>query len=467
MACGAISAGFFICLEKRAIICYRKGMLQPMLQKIKDSSFLRHNAILLAGSVLVGILNYAYYPILGRMLDVEAYGEVQALVSLFLQLTIFLTVLGQVTVNVVANYDDEQERQKVTFELEKVALFMSLAMFVLVAAFGWKLKAFFNFESVWPFMVVMVALVAAVPLNFRIAFLRGHKKFSETSIANLIGAAGKIALSALLVWAGWNTVGAIFGVVLAQVIAFGYAIYAARKAGFFVPPEGKRFSIPDFTLLKPELKYGILVLVGSLTVTVLSSVDIFIVKHYFDAETAGQYAGVSTVARMIYFLTASVAQVLLPSVKINQTPKQNRQFLIKSLALVCVLGGGALAVFTVFADQIITMLMGNEYTRYAHLLGTLSLCMFIISILNLLISYYIALRRYQIGAIVVLGAVIAGLLLMSHHGTLESVVNSLLYGSTGMLGMLVLWFVTRKTLRKMQDNDGQSTHQPKDREDTQ
>lgn len=440
-------------------------MLQHITQKIKASSFLRHNAILLAGSVLVGILNYAYYPILGRMLDVEAYGEVQALVSLFLQLTIFLTVLGQVTVNVVANYDDEQERQKVTFELEKVALFLSLAMFVIVAAFGFKLKAFFNFESVWPFIVVMIALVAAVPLNFRIAYLRGHKKFSETSIANLIGAAGKIVLSVMLVWIGWNTIGAIFGVVLAQIIAFGYAIYAARKVGFFVPAAGKRFSVPDFTLLKPELKYGLLVLVGSLTVTVLSSVDIFIVKHYFDAETAGQYAGVSTVARMIYFLTASVAQVLLPSVKMSQTPKQNKQFLLKSLALVGVLGGGALLVFVVFAEQIITVLMGSDYIRYAYLLGTLSLAMFIISILNLLISYYIALRRYQIGAIVVLGAVIAGLLLMSHHETLNSVVNSLLYGSMSMLGLFVLWFITRKTLRKMQEHDGQSTQLPKDRGD--
>ena len=359
----------------------------------------------------------------------------------------------------------EDARQRVTFELEKVALFMSLAMFVLVAALGWKLKAFFNFESVWPFIVVMMALVAAVPLNFRITFLRGHKKFSETSIANLIGAAGKIVLSVLLVWAGWSTIGAIFGVVLAQVIAFGYAIYAARKVGFLVPAQGKRFSIPDFALLKPELKYGLLVLVGSLTVTVLSSIDIFIVKHYFDAQTAGQYAGVSTVARMIYFLTASVAQVLLPSVKLSQTPAQNRQFLLKSLALVSVLGGGALAVFVIFADQIITVLMGSEYIRYAHLLGTLSLAMFIISILNLLISYYIALRRYQIGAIVVLGAVIAGLLLMSHHGTLDSVVNSLLYGSMSMLGLLILWFITRKMLRKMQENDGQSIHQPKDRAD--
>jgi O-antigen/teichoic acid export membrane protein len=336
-------------------------------------------------------------------------------------------------------------------------LVLSIALLVVVAAFGWKLKAFFNFTSVWPFIIVMIALVAAVPLNFRVAYLRGHKQFSQTSIANLIGAAGKILLSAVLVWIGWNTIGAIFGVVLAQVIAFAYAVRAARAIGFMPPKSDKRISLPNMTLLKPELRYGLLVLCGSLTVTVLSSVDIFIVKHFFDAETAGRYAGVSTVARMIFFLTASVAQVLLPSVKMSQPRHQNRQFLLKSLALVLVLGGGATAVFAGFAPTIIHLMMGGQYTAYAHLLGTLSIAMFIISILNLVISYYIALREYQIAAIVVLGAVIAGVLLMSHHETLESVVSSLLYGSTTMLLLIAVWAATRKLIKKIRNHDESTT----------
>jgi len=144
-----------------------------LIKQIRASAFLRHNAILFFGSIAVGILNYAYYPILGRLLDVEAYGEVQALVSLFLQLNIFLTVLGQVTVNVVANYSDPREKERVVFELEKLGLFLAMGGLVVVALFGWKLKTFFNFESAWPFVIVMCATIASVPLAFRSAFLRG------------------------------------------------------------------------------------------------------------------------------------------------------------------------------------------------------------------------------------------------------------------------------------------------------
>ena len=169
-------------------------MVSNLIRQIRSSAFLKHNAILFLGSIVVGILNYAYYPILGRILDVQAFGEVQALVSLFLQLNIFLTVLGQVTVNVVANYDDPREKERVVYELEKLGLFMALAGTVVVALFGWKLKAFFNFDSAWPFVIVMGAVVASVPLAFRSAFLRGHKKFGASSMALIIGASGKIVL---------------------------------------------------------------------------------------------------------------------------------------------------------------------------------------------------------------------------------------------------------------------------------
>lgn len=415
---------------------------------IRGSSFLRQNAVFFFGSVGVGALNYAYYPIMSRLLPVDSYGEVQALMSLFLQLLIFLSVLGQVTVNVVANYQDETKKQKIVYELEKLALFMSLALFALVAVFGWKIKSFFHFNSVWPFMVLMLSIVVTVPLAFRSAFLRGHKKFAAVSVANLLSSASDIAVSAILVLIGWKTVGAIFGIVVAQFLAFLYAARAAYKTGFVKPENATLRSLPDIKALKPELKYGLLVLCGSLTITVLSSVDIFVVKHFFDAETAGRYAGVSTVARMIFFLTASIAQVLLPSVRLHQAARQNRALFAKSFGLVITMGGLATLVFTIFATKIVTILMGENYVTYAHLLGRLCLVMLVLSVLNLVISYFVALRKYQVGVIVLLGASVTFIFLSTFHSSLEAVINSLLYGSLTMLGMFGGWLIVNKITRK-------------------
>lgn len=414
----------------------------------RQSSFLRQNAVFFLGSVGVGLLNYAYYPVMSHLLPVSSYGEVQAIMSLFLQLLIFLTVLGQVTVNVVANYQDETKKQKIIYELEKLALFLSIALFIVAAVFGWKIKSFFHFNSVSPFLILMLSIVVTVPLAFRSAYLRGHKKFASVAAANLLSSASEIIISAVLVLVGWKTAGAVFGIVVAQFLAFLYAARAAYKIGFTKPENAKLASLPDVKTLRPELMYGLLVLCGSLTITVLSSADIFVVKHYFDAQTAGHYAGVSTVARIIFFLTASIAQVLLPSVKINQTAKHNRMLFLKSLALVLTLGGMAALVFAVFQREIITVLMGKKYLTYGHLLGRLSLLMLVLSVLNLVISYFVALRKYSIIIIVLLGASLTFGLLAIFHTTLQAVIDSVLSGALAMLGMFGVWLIISKVIKK-------------------
>ena len=79
------------------------------LATLRSSDFLRNNAIFFAGSVLVGALNYLYYPLIGRLVSPATFGEIQTLVSLFLQFTIFLNVLGMITVNIMANYSNKEK----------------------------------------------------------------------------------------------------------------------------------------------------------------------------------------------------------------------------------------------------------------------------------------------------------------------------------------------------------------------
>ncbi len=405
------------------------------LGKIKNSPFIRHNAVFLAGSIAVGVLNYAYYPVLSRMLSVENYGEVQTLVSLFLQLCVFLTVLSQVAVNIVANYTDEHKKLQIINELEKLALYASFGLLLVVAACGWLIKDVLNFGSAWPFVFLMLAVVATVPLTFRGAFLRGHKKFGMASIANMIGAGSKVIFSAILVAIGWSINGATCGIILAQLLAFGYAARAAKKVGFFRDSETRQFGRLNWRIVLPELKYGLLVLDGSAAITLLSSIDVFVVKHYFDPQTAGLYAGVSTVARIIFFVTAPIAQVMLSTVKMSQPAKENKSIFIKSLALSMLLGGGVFMVFWIFSQQITSILMGKSFDVYASLLPTLSLAMLVISMLNIVISYGIALRRYSIHGKVILGTSFTIFLLSIHHQDLNAVVYSLLFGSIVMLGL--------------------------------
>ncbi len=418
--------------------------MDSLTQRLRQSSFIRHNAIFFVGSLLIGVCNYMYYPLLGRLLEPASFGEVQTLISLFLQITTFLSVLGLLAVNIVANHDDAKQRNLIVLELEKLALLIGGLLLLLTIALGPVLRDFFQFDSALPFTLLALAVLATVPFTFRTSYLRGKHYFGLNSIAGMVGAAGKLLLSGVLVVIGFRTAGAIFGVVLAQVLAFVYAGYYARKHGYGESLRTHWGKLPNFAVIRPELRYSLVVLATSLSITVLYSVDIVVVKHFFDATTAGLYASIATVSRVLFFLTASISQVLMPSVRLQNTPQQNRQLLYKSLALVSVVGGGALAVFWATPRFFVELLMGPAYVQYANLLPQLSLAMFVVSILNLLLTYYMALRQYLLGVIGLLGAFSIGIAMWNLHHNLEQVVHVLLYGSLLTSLVVVLWGISSK-----------------------
>jgi O-antigen/teichoic acid export membrane protein len=396
----------------------------------------------------MGALNYLYYPVLGRLLQPSAFGETQALVSLFLQAGIFLSVLGLLTINVVANYGESKQSDKIILELEKLALLISGAMLVLTVLFNHVLQRFFQFDDSLPFVMLSIAIVVTVPFTFRSAYLRGKQYFGLASIAGIIGAAAKLGFSAVLVLLHFGTTGAIAGIVLAQLVAFGYAAVSAKRHGFSESLRTQFIRLPDVRLILPELKYALLILMGSLIVTGLYSVDIVVVKHFFDAHTAGLYAGIAAVARIVFFLTASIAQVLMPAVRLQQSPQQNRRILNKSLLLLVAIGGGALLVFWAMPRFIIGHLMGDKYLTFANLLPRLSLAVLLISVLNLFITYHMALRRYGVALIVGLGALVSFGFLGINHATPAAVVNSLLYSSITIMALLGIWIGTRRYVFK-------------------
>lgn len=411
---------------------------------MRRSQFLRQNGVFFIGSVAVGALNYLYYPVLGRLLSPGTFGEVQTLVSISLQLSVFLMVLSMVIVNIVANYSDEAKRNTFVFEFEKLALLVGAGLVVATFIFGAQLKAWLNFDSSWPFVVLALSVVASVPFILRGAYLRGQQRFGLVSMGNILAAGGKLLLSAALVVLGLGTIGAIGGLVLAQVVACILVAWWAYRLGLKPLKDGRKFRRPDMKLLAPELRYGGVVLAASLAITLQYSIDIVVIKHYFDAETAGLYAGIAAVARIIFFLTASITQVLVSKVKIKDSPAKNNDILNKSLLLLIITSLPALLIMMVFPQQIIGLLMGDAYTGLAGLLPMLSLSVFLVAILNLISAYCLALRRYDIVVLTVVGAAFTYLFIVLHHGSPAAVVESLLLGSTATLFAVGVWKLTER-----------------------
>lgn len=422
---------------------------------LTQGSFLRHNIVFFFGSVVVGVINYAYYPVLGRMMDPASFGEIQVLVSFFLQFTIFLNVLSMITVNITTNYIDTKKAHRIIFELEKLAAYGALAILAVTIFASEFLREQLRFDSSLPFIALSLALLVSIPLTFRMSFIRGKKAFGIASFSQFIGALVKVVFSAGLVVLGLGVTGAVFGIVVAQFVAFLYAARWAARLGFARPSDTHYGTLPDVKVVIGEIKYAGVVFAGLLSITLLMSIDVIVVKYYFDAYTAGLYAGIAAVARIVFFFAVPLSQVLMPMVKTGQTQQQNMSLLYKSLILTVAVCSPVVGACWLFPDFIIGLLMGASYMQYAELLPILALVVFIISLVNLVFMYYLTLRQKTVTVIGIIGFVVSLSIMIMWHDTLQSVVYGLLFTSCFTLfatGVYVLVNLKRGG-RNAQQND--------------
>lgn len=75
-----------------------------MIRNFFSDKFFRDNAVFFIGSMVIAVLNYLYHPVLSRMMSVEEFGEVEALLSLTYLTGILLTAFGTIATNIAANH---------------------------------------------------------------------------------------------------------------------------------------------------------------------------------------------------------------------------------------------------------------------------------------------------------------------------------------------------------------------------
>ncbi len=70
------------------------SQMRAKIKALADDRFVKNNVIFFFGSMGVAFLSYLYHPILGRIMKVEDFGEVQTLLSLVTQVSVPLGIFA-------------------------------------------------------------------------------------------------------------------------------------------------------------------------------------------------------------------------------------------------------------------------------------------------------------------------------------------------------------------------------------
>jgi O-antigen/teichoic acid export membrane protein len=400
-------------------------------------SFARNNTVYWLASMGVAIINYLYYPVLGRLLDPTSFGETQTIISFFTQLGSFFIVLGLVGVGIITKYKSQREQNELTSEISRITLYISVLFFILCILFSSWLKHFFHFGSVEPFILLGISILVSVPAAFANSYLQGHKRFSDLAKVNIVGAVSKLIFAVILVEIGLKTAGAIGGLIAAQMLVLVISLKKGRGIRNFISTN-LHFKMPNLDMLKPEMPYAFMVLATSLTINLLLSFDILVVKHYFSPTQAGLYTGISIISNIIFYVTSPFASVMIPSIRPSSSDSSNKQVLKRSLLTTFIVGGLVLVIFLIAPHLVVLILLGNKYAVYSSFLRGLALSMFALSLATLLIYYHIGLRHYLVAPTVIIGLISTLALLGSRHASMGMVVGDLVFGSLILLVLLAI-----------------------------
>ncbi|MGH3136168.1 MAG: hypothetical protein ACRDPV_06720, partial [Gaiellaceae bacterium] len=354
-----------------------------------------------AASLLAIGLNYMFLLAAGRLLGSEDYGALAALLGL---LTLVLLPTGAVQLAVsretsrmiaLGERDHADAFASAAFRLALIATAPIVALaLVLAIPLGEALKI----ESHGAVLLTALGLAAALTFPIAIGVLQGHQRFVAVAAMQVAPAALRLGLLGLTAIVGFRLGGAVFATVLAGIAATVLAIALIRGP----LSRGVRSRRPA---LRPFFRYLWPVLIGLIGISVLTTVDVLVVKSRFAPDVAGEYAAASAFARIAFFVPATILTVLFPVTAARQARGEDTKDILGRSLLVAAAFGALLTLFYGMTGRgLMGTSFGAEFVEGGELLVLFTASMTLYSLVNVLVGFHLS-RSETRYAWIVAGAV--------------------------------------------------------------
>lgn len=384
------------------------------------------------GTLAGAVLNYTYQRLMAGMLGSSDYGELVAIISLLVVLSVPASVVQTLAIRRSGEITCVEGRigSRVFLEwLLKKIWPIGLIMAVLVAVFAHPLANFLRLDSSAPilFMIIPVGLGLMTPAVRGV--LQGEKEFLWQSGSSLIEGLTKVAFGVLLVYMGYRLYGALGALVISVILTLGFTLIPYRRR-----PKGEVKT--DYTIPWREyLELGVVFLV----LNVLFTADILLVKNRFSADLAGQYSAVSQVAKYLFYFSSPAIGAMFP-LAAERRSKGQSSLPIFSASLAMIFGLSFLGVIIFFAapELIMKILFGAAYTSMSSILPKTGIMVGLYGMLFLITQYQLIRRRNNFVWLLLIALPLL-FWVWQRPGDINNVINHLIIILLTMNGVLALF----------------------------
>lgn len=406
-------------------------------KKIIKHPLFSGSMIMIIGSNLTNVFAYIYHFLIGRMLGPSSYSELSSVIGILTIIFTTFTFLSTVIVKFVSA--ENSESGQIFLWFKKRVLTLGVLIFIAIILVSPFISGYLKVDIATVILIAPITLFAIVGVLYR-SFIQGKLKFKEVAISSNIDIVVRLMVSVLAVYFGAKVFGAVFGIFAGVVVG---VIYLSVKMRLFLKDIRKEKELKS---LHTVLRYSLPVFVTSLSTNFVLSMDVIMVKHFFNPHDAGIYASLSTLGRVILYAAGPVGTVMFPLISKNHAngKKYLHFFFLSSMitAFICVSGIIGYAIFPKLAIQI---LFGSKYIEGAQYLVWFALFISLFTLTQLFISLFLSINKTKITYVSLLAVAVQFLGINLFHDTILQVIRVSTFASALLLIILVIYFLYTKT----------------------
>lgn len=410
-----------------------------LFNTLRRHPFISGSAIIFAGSFFINGFNYLFNLIMGRILPVEDYGLLVALVAIITIVTVFQTSLANLFARFSARYTAQKRddlKSSLFYNGLKITGILGIVVLCLLLLFAIPIASFLHLNNPYVIGVVFLCISVSILLSLPMGILQGELKFMRISILNIFGMGAKIAVGVLLVFLGYGVAGALFGVFLAYIIPYAISMLSIKAL------KGKSNNKSHIDFYNEFKKVSIPFLLASSGVIIFQSTDVIFARHFLSSENSGQFAALSLMGKAIFYVTAPLYFAFFPVITHKREANQGTMgtlLLALGLILLCSLFFSLIYIF--FPQFVLSVFFPqSSYAVLQGVLGLYSLYILIFSLAFLIHTYLLSIGKTGVYKPSLISAFTYIILILFFHSSILEITYVLIFSSFLLLISLLVYY---------------------------
>lgn len=417
----------------------KNSLLKSFILRFAKHELITGSFYLFLGGMIGNFLAFLLNLFLARNLSYVDYGIFASLLSIVTLAIIPAGSISTIIVKFATNFFAQEKMEKFSsfYNLSaKYLIIFSITLFGIFLALSYPISLFLKLDNVYYGVVVGATIAIYYMYSLNYAFLQSLLKFPFISVINVIAGVIKLVVGVIFVFAGFKAFSGLLAILFMTLGSFLIAFIPLKH--FINLSKSKKVTLPKAEILS----YSVPAFFTVLFLTSFTSTDVILVRHLFDGQSAGFYAGLSLIGKVIFYFTMPIPLVLFPLlVKRHATGASYKRLFYLALVLVSIPSLTITVFYYLYPEFVINLFLGGrQYLEIANYLGLFGLFLTIFSLVNVCVNFFLSFNETKIWLLVIPAAVIQIGLIYLFHSDFFQVIYISIFVSFGLLLALLSYY---------------------------